>query len=73
MEFEGAGERKLIEMIEEMETDEARRVETRRVEARRDETEKPPAGAHTAGTLLTREYALPHAKDDFLPARRRQA
>ena len=53
----------LNETIEEMDLDETRRVEARRVETRR--RRKPPAGTHTAGTLLTRGYALPRAKVDF--------
>ena len=61
------------ETIEEMELDETRRVETGRVETRRDGDEKPPAGAHTAGTLFAREYALPPRRSISLPARRRQS
>ena len=72
-ELKGMEEFELNETIEEMKLDEPRRIETGRVETRRDGDGKPPAGAHTAGTLLTRVYTLPHAKDDFLPARRRQA
>ena len=72
-ELKGMEEFELNETIEEMKLDEPRRIETGRVETRRDGDGKPPAGAHTAGTLLAREYTLLPRRSISLPARRRQS